>query len=671
MAEALRLDPTSATKPWPSACRLADQSPESGVPVSRRGGRRRAGAEGLRRRRQRAQRVRVTCAEPHRRADAAGRGVRGRRPRRLDARRAGAAGRRVSRQRALAGSAHHQRGPGRPRAVGHARTSIASAARSTELGEPRPGHDHRRATERREPVHGGRQDGSATKACSSTSPKPRVEPAPAPPKPPAAPAASDDEDVIDLERRCSRNPPLAPAPPAPVAAAPPPGRRARSRTAAPTRTLTQAFKEMRDEVDTGSEEEAAAEQFSLAQTYRELGMIDDAIEALKAAVRSPRQRFDAACLLGSLHVERDELQSAIEWFERAAEVPAPSAAAGRASDVRLGQHAREGRRAVARARGVRRARSRIRQLPRRGVQDPAIVEAPGQRVIRPVQTSSLRRPAPRSRPAADPDSVVGVLGTELLRRSTAASRALLTNNFVRGAVSGLGLVNVLAAVAELADHVWRAGAAGRAWRTRRASSAITMRPEPPGGAPAVRHGKPSEPAADVMPRSPIDAVSTGALGIAGEQWRAALLQQIPAPIAGGIDVVQIRERDLDDRVLSRHSSATVCARAAGTRTRIVVNNRIDVARACGAHGVHLREDGIAPAAARRLAASPFLIGRSVHSADAALASDGRGLPDRRAGVRDALESQVTPGMGVEAFPGIAAAAPCPGMGRRRDHAGAR
>ena len=86
---------------------------------------------------------------------------------------------------------------------------------------------------------------------------------------------------------------------------------------------------MRDEVDSGSEEEAAAEQFSLAQTYRELGMIDDAIEALKAAVRSPRQRFDAACLLGTLHLERDELQSAIEWFERAAEVPAPSAAAGR------------------------------------------------------------------------------------------------------------------------------------------------------------------------------------------------------------------------------------------------------------------------------------------------------------------------------------------------------
>lgn len=159
-------------------------------------------------------------------------------------------------------------------------------------------------------------------------PKPRVEPAPASP-PPAAAAASDDEDVIDLDGALFEE--SAPALPAPAAAAatPPPVAAQEAASGPSTRTLTQTFKELRDEVDSGSEEEAAAEQFSLAQTYRELGMIDDAIEALKGAVRSPRQRFDAACLLGALHLERDELQSAIEWFERAAEVPAPSSAAGR------------------------------------------------------------------------------------------------------------------------------------------------------------------------------------------------------------------------------------------------------------------------------------------------------------------------------------------------------
>jgi tetratricopeptide (TPR) repeat protein len=158
-------------------------------------------------------------------------------------------------------------------------------------------------------------------------PKPRAEPAPAPP-PPAA-AASEDEDVIDLDAALFEEPAPAAAAPAAPAASSAAAPAAEAATAATARTLTQAFKEMREELDSGSEEEAAGEQFSLAQTYRELGMIDDAIEALKQAVRSPRQRFDAACLLGTLHLERDELQGAIEWFERAAEVPAPSPAAGR------------------------------------------------------------------------------------------------------------------------------------------------------------------------------------------------------------------------------------------------------------------------------------------------------------------------------------------------------
>ena len=54
--------------------------------------------------------------------------------------------------------------------------------------------------------------------------------------------------------------------------------------------------------------------------------------------------------------------------------------------------------------------------------------------------------------SAGSDSLVGVLGPQLLCRGRAAACAtLLTNNFVRGAVSGLGLVNLFAALAELAD----------------------------------------------------------------------------------------------------------------------------------------------------------------------------------------------------------------------------
>src|SRR5262245_14552294 len=85
-----------------------------------------------------------------------------------------------------------------------------------------------------------------------------------------------------------------------------------------------------------------------------------------------------------------------------------------------------------------------------------------------------------------------------------------------------------------------------------------------------------------------------ARGIPGDGRRPARLQQIEGAIAGGIDVVQLRERDLDDGVLA--ALARDCLRAAaGTRSRLVVNDRVDVALACGAHGVHLREDGLAPA----------------------------------------------------------------------------
>ena len=58
-------------------------------------------------------------------------------------------------------------------------------------------------------------------------------------------------------------------------------------------------------------------------------MHDDAIKALELASRSPRQRFDAASMLGRLYLDRKDTAHAIEWLERAAEAPAPTPDAGR------------------------------------------------------------------------------------------------------------------------------------------------------------------------------------------------------------------------------------------------------------------------------------------------------------------------------------------------------
>ncbi len=100
--------------------------------------------------------------------------------------------------------------------------------------------------------------------------------------------------------------------------------------APPPRSLDQVFRGMRDASAGASSEEAAAEQYRLALTYHEMGMPDDAIKALEGAARSPRQRFDAASMLGRLYLERNDAAHAIEWLERAAEAPAPTPDAGRA-----------------------------------------------------------------------------------------------------------------------------------------------------------------------------------------------------------------------------------------------------------------------------------------------------------------------------------------------------
>jgi len=100
-----------------------------------------------------------------------------------------------------------------------------------------------------------------------------------------------------------------------------------------------------------------------------------------------------------------------------------------------------------------------------------------------------------------------------------------------------------------------------------------------------------------------------------------LLAQARFAVDAGVDLIQVRERDLEAAALADCVSELLTVTRA-TATRIVVNDRLDVALACGAGGVHLRADSIPVAAARRLAPAGFLVGRSVHTArEAGDASD--------------------------------------------------
>lgn len=85
----------------------------------------------------------------------------------------------------------------------------------------------------------------------------------------------------------------------------------------------------------------------------------------------------------------------------------------------------------------------------------------------------------------------------------------------------------------------------------------------------------------------------------------------------GVHLVQVRERDLDGGPLT--ALVRRCVEAVrGSRARVLVNDRLDVALAAGAHGVHLRADSMPAPTVRTLCPPGFLIGRSVHARDEAI-----------------------------------------------------
>jgi thiamine-phosphate pyrophosphorylase len=93
-----------------------------------------------------------------------------------------------------------------------------------------------------------------------------------------------------------------------------------------------------------------------------------------------------------------------------------------------------------------------------------------------------------------------------------------------------------------------------------------------------------------------------------EEWRA-----LDAAIAAGVGALQLRDKDLEGRALyARAARLAERCRAAGVK--LIVNDRVDVALAAGADGVHLPAAGL-PAGAARALVGGRLVGCSVHSAE--------------------------------------------------------
>jgi len=115
-------------------------------------------------------------------------------------------------------------------------------------------------------------------------------------------------------------------------------------------------------------------------------------------------------------------------------------------------------------------------------------------------------------------------------------------------------------------------------------------------------------------------------GTVDEQIRL-LLEKIESAARAGVDWIQIREKDLPGRILAELVSEAIQCVPGGCR--IIVNDRLDVAYAVGAAGVHLGEQSLSVAEAKRFQrerryGGEFLAGVSTHSVEAALAAEKDG-----------------------------------------------
>src|SRR5687767_1771445 len=91
-----------------------------------------------------------------------------------------------------------------------------------------------------------------------------------------------------------------------------------------------------------------------------------------------------------------------------------------------------------------------------------------------------------------------------------------------------------------------------------------------------------------------------------------ILTILRAAVAANVDLFQIREKKLAARTLFELTLRAVEI-TAGSETRLLVNDRADIARGAGADGVHLAANSIRPEVIRRTFGEEFLIGVSTHS----------------------------------------------------------
>ena len=126
-------------------------------------------------------------------------------------------------------------------------------------------------------------------------------------------------------------------------------------------------------------------------------------------------------------------------------------------------------------------------------------------------------------------------------------------------------------------------------------------------------------------------------------WQRAL----EGALAGGVDLFQLRDKDAtDDELLAAAATARALCDAAGAL--FLLNDRPDLAAACGADGVHVGQDDMPVARARKLVGDDAIVGLSTHSMQQAQAGCRTGADYIAVGPVHATPTKAgRPAIGVE------------------------
>ena len=94
-------------------------------------------------------------------------------------------------------------------------------------------------------------------------------------------------------------------------------------------------------------------------------------------------------------------------------------------------------------------------------------------------------------------------------------------------------------------------------------------------------------------------------------------EQVELLSLGGASLIQLREKRMPALEFYEEAKAAVAV-AERCGVELIINDRVDVALAVGAHGVHLGQDDLPPDAARKLLGADAIVGYSTHTVDQAL-----------------------------------------------------